>query len=113
MKPCNDAAVGREARNLAPSASPKRRSRSRPPGPGPLLLTEKPPRTAGREVGMSKAQLRQSRPGRLIGLADRGLGTIAFGPTKCRAKAWEYVARAQVVSDPEQRAELLRFAGAK
>ncbi len=63
---------------------------------------------------MSKAQLRQSRPGRLISLADRGLadrGAIAFGPTKCRAKAWECAARAQVVSDPEQRAELLRFAG--
>ncbi len=64
---------------------------------------------------MSKAQLRQSRPCRLIGIADRSSsadrGAIAFGATKCRAKAWECAARAQVVSDPVQRAELLRFAG--
>ena len=30
--------------------------------------------------------------------------------SKYRAKAWECAIRAQVVSDPEQRAELLRFA---
>ena len=45
---------------------------------------------------MSKARLEQSRPRCL---------------TYLRAKAWECAARAQVVSDPQQRAELLRFAG--
>jgi len=36
---------------------------------------------------------------------------IDFGRSKYRAKAWECATRAQVVSDPQQRAELLCFAG--
>ena len=30
---------------------------------------------------------------------------------RCREKAWQYAARAQSVSDPERRIELLRFSG--
>ena len=58
---------------------------------------------------MSKARLEQSRPCCLTYLAN--CGVIEFGRSKYRAKAWEWGARAQVVSDPQQRAELLCFAG--
>jgi hypothetical protein len=58
---------------------------------------------------MSKARLEQPRPSCLTYLAD--CGVLEFGRSKYRAKAWEYATRAQVVSDPQQRADLLRFAG--
>jgi hypothetical protein len=58
---------------------------------------------------MSKARPEQSRPCRPISSANRG--AIGFGPSKYRAKAWECAARAQSVSDPERRGDLLRFAG--
>jgi hypothetical protein len=58
---------------------------------------------------MSKARLEESRPCRLTYPADGAV--LEFGRSKYRAKAWEYAARAQVISDPQQRADLLRFAG--
>jgi hypothetical protein len=58
---------------------------------------------------MSKARPERSRACRLTYLANRDV--IEFGRSKYRTKAWECAARAQVVHDPQQRAELLRFAG--
>jgi hypothetical protein len=36
---------------------------------------------------------------------------ISLARSRYRAKAWKYAARAQVMRDPNQRAEYLRFSG--
>jgi hypothetical protein len=56
---------------------------------------------------MSRARQKQSQRCRVTYLADRRV----INRSEYRAKAWECAARAQVVNDPERRADLLRFAG--
>jgi len=59
---------------------------------------------------MSKARLEQSRPRPRTSPGDRGVVELG-SPEISNQKHEKCAVRAQVVNDPEQRADLLRFAG--